>query len=217
MLTQREWFRQYDPRFVPVDFTLPEDGFEPEHYGLDALWAAVEDAVPLGLRAMLQETADARRELRSMHRRAAQQQVLSYAVAAGVAAGVPVPLVDFPLVVAIQARMFHAIARIYRQRLTSRRVAEISSTLGAGLLTRLGMRELLKVVPGLGSTISSLYAAASTYALGQTLCVYFSRALGGDLPDPEVLRGLYQEEFEQGRERLGEYLKHVVRRRKGKP
>jgi len=28
--------------FVPIDFTLPEDGFIPADYGIDALWRALE-------------------------------------------------------------------------------------------------------------------------------------------------------------------------------
>ena len=61
LASQRELFSAYQARFVPVDFTLPEDGFEPEYYGLEPLWSAIEDALPLGLRAMLQHTKPAQR------------------------------------------------------------------------------------------------------------------------------------------------------------
>jgi uncharacterized protein (DUF697 family) len=91
---------------------------------------------------------------------------------------------------------------------------EIVSTLGVGLLVRQGGRELLKLIPipGLGSAAAALYAAASTYALGCTLCAYFSYILQGDVPDPKVLNALYQEQFEEGRRRFREYLRHTSSR-----
>ena len=213
LAAQREWFKGVDARFVPIDFTLPGDGFEPEFYGLDALWAAIEEALPLGLRAMLEDTRDTRQAFRDAYFRAAHPHVLSYSIAAGgVAAGVFIPLVDMPLVLGIQLKLFHTIASIYGQKLNAKRVAEIGSTLGLGLLARQGGRELLKLipVPGLGSAVSAVYAAASTYALGRTLCVYFSYALQGDVPDAKVLKSLYQEQFAEGRRRFGEYLKKTA-------
>jgi uncharacterized protein (DUF697 family) len=213
LASQRERFAEWggQVRFVPVDFTLPEDGFDPEHYGLDALWAALEDAAPLGLRAMLQETRQARRPLRDVYFRAAHPHILSYAVAAGVAGGVPVPMVDLPLFVAIQVKMFHTLASIYGQEMKPQRMAEVLSTLGLGVSARLGLRELLKFIPYLGSAVSAMFAAASTYALGCTLCAYFSHALDGDVPDAATLRKLYQEQYQEGRRRLREYLGKATR------
>ncbi len=120
-------------------------------------------------------------------------------------------MVDVPLFLVIQAKMFHALASIYGPEMKAQRVAEVVSALGLGVSTRLGVRELLKLIPGLGSAISALFAAASTYALGCTLCVYFSRALHGDIPDAATLRKLYQEQFKEGRRRMKEYLGHVGR------
>lgn len=215
LAAQREWFRGYAAHFVPVDFTLPEDGLSPEYYGLDALWLAIEEVLPLGLRAMLAQMPEARGPLRNAYFRAAQPHVLSYAAAGGiVAAGVFVPLVDMPLVLGIQLKMLHTIASIYGQQLTPARMGEILSTLGVGLLARQGGRELLKLIPlpGLGSAAAALYAAASTYALGCTLCAYFSYAQQGDVPDPRVLKSLYREQLAEGRRRFAEYLRHRVSR-----
>jgi uncharacterized protein (DUF697 family) len=209
LTAQRQWFVGFDARFVPVDFTLPGDGFEPENYGLDTLWTAIEDALPLGLRAMLQQEKEVRKSLRSVYFRAAHPHIISYSVAAGSAAVVPIPFVDVPIILAIQAKMFHTIASIYGQKLNSKRMAEISSTLGLGALARLGGGELLKLIPGVGSAAAALFAGASTYALGRTLCAYFSYAQHGDVPDPKALRKLYAEEYEEGRRRLASYLQRV--------
>jgi uncharacterized protein (DUF697 family) len=146
-----------------------------------------------------------------MYFHAAQPHILSYALVAGAAAGVPVPMVDIPLFLAIQAKMFHTLASLYGQEMKVRRMTEVFSTLGLGISARLGGREILKLIPGFGSAVSALFAAASTYALGCTLCAYFSHALDGDVPDPAVLRKLYQDQYKEGRRRLAEYLSHVGR------
>ena len=214
LAAQRTWFAGWKARFVAVDFTLPEDGYEPEFYGLDALWSAIEEVVPLGLCAMLRQTPEVRKPLRDAYFRTAQTHVLSYAVAAGLVASVPAPLIDLPLFFALQGKMFHTVASIYGQSMSPQRMAEIFSTLGAGLLARWAGRELLKLVPGLGSAVSALFAAASTYALGCTLCAYFSYALDGDLPKPALLRQLYQDRYEEGRRRLRPYLDWAARYRR---
>jgi uncharacterized protein (DUF697 family) len=217
LIAQRAWFAKYNARFVPVDLTLAEDGFNVEHYGLEQLWDAIEQTLPLGLRAMMQHTLDVRRSLRDTYFRAAHQHVLAYSVAAGAAAAFPVPFVDVPLVVAIQAKLYHAIASIYGQPMNAQRMAEIGSTLGIGYLVRLGGRELLKVIPGVGSAVSALYAGASTYALGRTLCVYFSYAQQGDVPDAAALRELYKEQYEEGRQKLRDYFEQITRGQETKP
>ena len=208
LAAQREWFAEWPVRFMPVDFTLPEDGYDPEFYGLDALWSAIEEALPMGLWAMLRESPGARRTLRDKHLRIARPHVFFYALAAGGAGAVPVPMVDIPLVLAIQAKLFYTIASIYGQPIGPQRMAEISSALGIGFLGRQGVRELLKLVPipGLGSGVAGLYAAASTFALGGAYCEYFSRVLHGDVPDRKALRKLYAEEFRKGKEWLRDQL-----------
>jgi len=208
LLAQRQLFEQVGipAKFVPVDFTLPDDGYEPTDYGLEALWEAIEELMPLGLRSMLQQYEEVRKTLRDVHLKAAHPHVLSYAVAAGAAAAVPVPMVDVPLVLAIQAKMFHTIASIYHQEFDVKQIGEVLSGLGVGFLGRLGGRELLKVIPGYGSAISAVYAGASTYALGLTLCVYYSKVRDGNVPDQHEFRRIYDDHFQEGRRRLHAYL-----------
>ncbi len=209
LAAQREVFADIADHFVPVDFTLPQDGFVPEHYGIEALWTTIEAVLPLGLRGILETRDDLRSPLRDAYFHAAHPHIMAYSVAAGVAATIPVPLVDIPLVVGIQAKLFQTIASIYGQRMSPHTVAEIGGALGAGILARLGGRELAKFVPGVGMAASSLYAAASTYALGCTLCVYFSHIRAGDVPDAATIRELFASELDEGRKRLSEYLKRI--------
>ncbi len=209
LLAQRELFRNYRARFVPVDFTLPEDGFVPVDYGLEQLWAVIEELLPLGLRGMLGQTPDARQAIRDELFRRAHPHIVAYAMTAGGAGAVPLPAVDVPLVLAAQARMLRKIAEIYQQPMDLTRMAEIAAALGFGFLTRLGVRELLKLVPvpGLGETVSALYAAASTYALGTALCQYFGRVRGGAKLDVETIRRLYATELKQSKLWIAERMR----------
>ena len=90
------------------------------------------------------------------------------------------------------------------------RMAEIAGALGFGFLTRLGVRELVKLVPvpGLGESVSALYAAASTYALGVALCQYFSRVRGGAKLDVDIIRRLYATELKQSKLWIAERMRH---------
>src|SRR5262249_31771417 len=46
------------PRFVPIDFTMPEDGFAPQEYGLEMLWRALEDVGSVAFEALHSAQAD---------------------------------------------------------------------------------------------------------------------------------------------------------------
>jgi uncharacterized protein (DUF697 family) len=219
LMAQRQTFSKagLDARFVAVDFTLEEDGYEPVDYGLDELWAAIDELMPLGLRSMLQQHEVAQINLRDAHLRAAHPHIWSYALAAGAAATIPVPIVDLPLVMAIQAKMFQSIASIYHQEFDRQTIGEVLSALGVGYLGRLGTRELLKIVPGYGSAISAAYSGASTYALGRTLCVYFSRVRDGNLPGKAEFRKIYATHFQEGSERLRTYLERLRKPQQATP
>ncbi|MBS0266346.1 MAG: DUF697 domain-containing protein, partial [Planctomycetes bacterium] len=206
--TQRLMFSQAGiaAQFVAIDFTLPEDGYDLPLYGLDELWQAIDDLLPLGLRNIFQQNDSVQSNLRDAHWRTARPHIWSYALAAGAAATIPVPLVDLPLVVAIQLKMFQSLASVYHQPFDRRTISDVLAALGIGYLGRLGTRELAKLVPGLGSAISAAYSGASTYALGHTLCVYFSRVREGLQPDKEEFRKIYASHFQDGRDRLRIYL-----------
>ncbi|MBF0353122.1 MAG: 50S ribosome-binding GTPase [SAR324 cluster bacterium] len=206
LLKQREMFQGLKARFVPVDFTLPEDGFVPQFYGLDPLWAAIETALPLGLRAMIQTAPHYRKDFFDLYNRSAHNHIVAYSLAAGGSGLVPVPFVSVPLVMSITLKMFQTLASIYQRELNVQQFAEIVGTLGLGMVLNLGGRELAKIIPGVGSAVSGIYSAATTYALGKTLCAYFSYYTEDSLPDKSVFQELYQKQFEEGRELLKRYL-----------
>jgi uncharacterized protein (DUF697 family) len=200
LLTQREWFADRAVQFVPVDFTFPDHGqwvYPPGDYGLDALWDAIEVAVPLGLRDMVRTNNAIRKQLHDVYFDTAHKHILAYATAAGGAGLIPLPYVDVPLVLSIQAKLFHTVGNIYGQPLDVQQMATIAGGLGAGYLARFGVRELTKLIPlpGIGSAISGAFAAASTYALGIALCEYFGHLRDGNVPDVKQFRGWYQDAF----------------------
>jgi uncharacterized protein (DUF697 family) len=207
LLTQRQWFERESVQFVPLDFTFPDHGqwvYPPGDYGLDALWDAIESAMPLGLRDMVRCNNAIRKQLHDAYFDTAHKHILAYATAAGGAGLIPLPYVDVPLVLSIQAKLFHTVGAIYGQPMNVQQMATIASGLGAGYLARFGVRELTKLipVPGVGSAISGAFAAASTYALGIALCEYFGHLRDGNVPDAKRFRGWYQEAFTTAKKRF---------------
>lgn len=207
LLRQRESFAGLGARFVPVDFTLPENGYTPEFYGLEALWDAIEAVFPLGLRAMVQEGPQ-RQGLRDAYARRAHPHIVAYALSAGTAAAIPAPAASLSVVLAIQAKLFHSLAALYGQKLTVQRFTEFAGSLGLGYMAiqwggREVFNEALKLIPGYGQTagaaVAGVYAATVTFALGKTLCAYFETVNRGTIPAPGAFQRLYREELAAGR------------------
>jgi uncharacterized protein (DUF697 family) len=90
--------------------------------------------------------------------------------------------------------------------LKGQRFAELASALGLGLIVRQAVREVAKVIPGVGSLVGSSLAASSTFALGKAFCYYYSAVLAGHVPKAEDLRRYYQEQLKQA-----EHLWHVIK------
>ena len=187
-------------RWVPLDLTLPDDGFEPAHYGLEALWTAIEAISTLGLQAMLRGDTG----IRDVYERAAHPHIVGHALAAaGVGA---LPLVDLVGVPAVQAKLLHSLATLYGQNWDRRAISEFLGLLGAGIgvgyVARTVGRELIKFIPWLGQTVGVVWGAttsgATTYALGKAAGYYFaSRRQAGPM-DAEVLRRVYAEALAAG-------------------
>lgn len=206
LLAQRELFKGIDAQFVPVDLTLPEDGYRPENYGLEAFWNCLEQALPDGIAMMLHEMKDIRKELHDAYSKAAHPHILAYGLLSGAAGAVPMPFVDIPVVTLLQAKMIQTIASIYNYKLDRKSWAEISSALGISLLSNIGRRELVKFIPMYGSAVSSVVTAATTYAFGKTLTVYFQNLRNGKALSRELFRVVYAEQFEAGRAMLKDYV-----------
>jgi len=199
LLHQRDWFQSVPAHFVPVDFTLPEDGFEPVDYGLDALWNTIESVLPAGVIGLLRDT-EQHKELLDFHAGQALPHLIGYAVL-NVGMGA-IPLAGLPLVLAVQAKLFHSIASIYGLELTRRLYAEFTGIIGVSVGLGLLGRELLKFVPIYGSAVAGVYSGAMTYALGKAFCMYLQGVKRGALPSHAMLKQAYDEAFVHARQLL---------------
>ncbi|MBN2885561.1 MAG: 50S ribosome-binding GTPase [Chromatiaceae bacterium] len=198
-------------RWVPIDLTLPEDGFNPPDYGLEALWEAIDAVSTQRLGRLLR--ADP--EVRDLLARAAHPHILGHALsAAGLGA---LPVVDLVAVPALQAKLLHSLATLYEQPWDRRLMSDFLGLLGSGIgvsyAAHAAGRSLMKLVPGWGQTLGALWGAsasgAATYALGKAAAFHFSNRRQGLVTDERRLRQIFSEQFERGR--------LLIRQRGGRP
>lgn len=188
--------------WVPLDFTLPEDGFPDQHYGLEALWDAIEAASAFGLQALL--AADP--SIADAYSQAAHPHILSYALAAAGCGALPV--VDMAGVPAIQLKLFHTLASLYEVEWDRRNTSEFIGLLGAGIGVSYGLsmvgRNLVKLIPGVGQSAGAVWGATSngamTYALGKAACYYLARKRKGQTIDDQMLRQVFSDALSAGRQ-----------------
>lgn len=199
--------------WIAVDLTLPEDGFDPPDYGLEALWQAIESMSTRGLRQQLGGV----QEIHDLYARAAHQQIVGYSLtAAGLGA---VPVVDLVAVSAVQAKLLHSLAVVYGQNWDRNTIVEFLGLVGAGIASSYVMkflsRAVIKLIPFWGQAAGVLWSAsasgASTYALGKTAVYFFVRRKNGLNVDAEAVRRIYRDELECG----AEILKHRLQGKSG--
>ncbi len=148
LAAQQATFAGLVDAIVPVDITRPEEGYEP----VGLWWREIQRDAPSHAAChlpVLHAAACPRccADLKDLHERAAMPYIHSAATLAATAALAPIPWVDIPVVAAIQTRMVYAIARVYHQQGSVHRLLEMLTAAGIGFAARLGVRELLKVVP----------------------------------------------------------------------
>ena len=206
---QRNLFKGINARFVAVDFTLPEDGYEPVFYGLESLWNIIEETLPQGIASVLRNAEETREDLHDLYSNTAHPHIIAYSLVAGAAGAIPLPVADIPIVTAIQAKLVQSIASLYDYPLTRKHLKQLGATFGLSLAGNIGRRQAVKLIPWYGSAVSSLITAASTYALGKAMATYITYSRKGMATDPKIVREIYREEFVQGRRILASYLDNL--------
>jgi len=116
---------------------------------------------------------------------------------------IPIPLVDFAAVTAIQMDMLSQLAKLYEVEYTEATGKKLVVALTGTTFAKLGS-SFIKIVPGVGTLLGglsmSVLSGASTYAVGQVAIEHFES--GGNLfnVDLESAKKKYKDAFEEGKE-----------------
>jgi predicted GTPase len=143
-------------------------------WNLEALAAAVFEALPT--RAQV-EAARAIERAASLRRKVAMRVVGTATSVAVVVGATPLPVADLALLLPLQSLMLTAVVYASGRALGPRAVTEWLGAVGLNVSAALGLREavraIVKVVPGVGPTVSGAFAGTGTWALGVAAVRYF--------------------------------------------
>jgi uncharacterized protein (DUF697 family) len=180
------------PRFLPVDFTAPEDGFPPPDYGIERFWLALLETGPRAFEALHLARADVENDV---IRARARPLIYGYGAAAAGAGAVPIPLVGLGGLTGVLAVTLRVLAIRYGVAWSPGAFAQFSGAVGGGTLAwwtlSYGLRETLKIIPMFGGlaagTLNAAAAFGVTVGIGEAACVWLGyRRRGLMAPDKEV-------------------------------
>lgn len=116
---------------------------------------------------------------------------------------IPILVADIFAVSALQLDMIRQLCKVYDIDFKETQGKALVTSLTSSTLARIGARSLIKLIPGVGSVLGgatvSIFAGASTYALGEVFKLHFET--GGTILDfdPDRLSKKYREMFEKGK------------------
>ena len=172
LAAQYERFAGLFEAAVPLDITPVEYAMPSRDFGAERLRRAVLRLMPQAQRqaaglalAAIEEGGLSREE---------HQHIIYYATAAAAAAATPVPWLDVPVVAGLQWRLTYARAKAHDQSLDRTAVARMSGLIGTRAVAGLFLRDLLKVIPWVGSALNATAAFTTTYAAGRAAEAYFA-------------------------------------------
>ena len=197
---QRERFRGLVDKVIPIDLTRPEEGFTVPDYGGEQLKQVLLEVLPHAYRQTLLTLDKSTRELQDLVARRVMPHISGYSTLAATAGAIPIPWLDLLIIPGIQTQMIYHLARLYGQPLTASRFLELAGTLGLGMVVRQATREVVKLIPYVGSVAGSALAGASTFALGKAFCYYYQAVQQGHVPKAADLKHYYREQLAQAEE-----------------
>ena len=127
---------------------------------------------------------------------------------------IPVPLLDIVAISAVQLDLVKQLCKFYKEDYDEQRGKAIVMALTGSAMARItgySARSVLKTVPMigwvLGGAAMSLFAASSTYAIGQVFKEHLDT--GGTLHNlnPEAFRQFYAQQLEKGKKMLSDWMK----------
>lgn len=126
---------------------------------------------------------------------------------------IPVLIADIFAVSALQLDMIRQMCRVYDVNFSETQGKAIVTSLTSSTLARIGASSIIKLIPGVGSILGgvtvSVFAGASTYALGEVFKKHFES--GGTILDfdPGRLSKMYKEKFEKGKQVAKEWKSEI--------
>ncbi|MFO7767201.1 MAG: GTPase [Pelovirga sp.] len=183
---------------VAVDFGAAGD----RSVGVEELRAALADFLPI---VALLDTRKEHATVEESRFAPLRNDILWYAAASGGTDAFPV--VGLGTVPMIQAKMLHHLAGQYGISWNKKALADFVAALGAGFsvqyLSKLGVRQLTKLIPVYGQTVGSTAAVVvsfcSTYAIGRAACKYLYHQSKGEAVSEQELKRLYRQAFNEVR------------------
>lgn len=115
---------------------------------------------------------------------------------------IPIPLVDFAAVTAIQLDMLQQLANHYGVSYSQNQGKRFVSALTGTTLASIGA-SVLKGIPGIGTIFGgvsmSVMSGASTYAVGQVAVSLFSNSDALDIFNEQEIKKAYEAAYERGK------------------
>jgi uncharacterized protein (DUF697 family) len=157
-------------------------------------WRVLLEAGPSAFEALHLARADAESD---RIRAKARPLIYGYSAAAAGAGAIPVPIVGMGGLAGVLAIMLRVLAIRYGVAWTPGTFAQFSTAVGGGALAwwvlRYGFREILKLIPIVGTVAAGALNAAAAFAvtvgIGEAACVWLAyRRRGLTAPDDEVRR-----------------------------
>ena len=162
---------------------------------------------------LMDTTSDPNRNQQKAHADTIIRNHVIWSMGAGL---IPVMVADILAVSALQIDMIRQLCKVYNVDFSETQGKAIVTSLTSTTLARVGAGSLAKMIPVVGSLVGgmavSVFAGASTYALGEVFKQHFSS--GGTILDfdPARLKKVYKEQFEKGKQMAEE-----LRKQKEKP
>jgi uncharacterized protein (DUF697 family) len=194
---QRQRFIGLVDHVVPIDLTMPDEGYAQPEFGGRRLEETLIALLPAACRQSLMHLDDVRKSLVDLTARQALPTIIRYSSLAATAAASPLPWVDIPAVMGLQTRLIYLLADLYDQKMDVELLTKIAGVAAGGLALRFAVKAPLKLIPVLGQTANAAMAFAYTFSLGKACCWYFGEVRKGSTPSPEDLNRVWGEQLQQ--------------------
>lgn len=120
---------------------------------------------------------------------------------AATAGASPLPWVDIPVVMGLQAHLVYRIAKLYRQEIDGDAASKMFAAIGGRLLLRFAVRAPLKLIPVAGHAANAAMSFAYTLSLGKACCWYFGRRRQGLAPTQEEMEAVWSGQLQSALDR----------------